>query len=360
MKHGVRNPKHIDLKHVFMQRLEQGAWNIGNRIEPEFNLAGEFGVNRHTIRKAVGALVAEGYLERIHGSGTYVRKVPPAKRPVELGLTSLIVPFTIQQEGAVSSELLAGVLEGAEENGLEIIVRSSNRNLEMEAQMLQEILTRKNHASGGLFVLDGAGKNLRTLDALRKSDFPFVLIDRNIPGVNCSFVGMDEEKACRDIAAYLSSRKHMSVLVVSCHRQVSTVQERFSFLKSAFRQTGIAVNDENFVMVDAVSGQDGVGFVLAHIREKVLAKEKPPDAIVFLNRSVAVPLMRELASFPLIISKMPEVLSFRQLPVEAPFRKGPYIDVPFVEMGREAVRILKRTMTTGWVEQVRIPGRLVE
>lgn len=360
MKHGVRNPKYMDIKCVCMKRLEQGSWKIGNRIEPEFELAGEFGVNRHTVRKALGALVAEGYLERIHGSGTYVRKVPLAKKPVDLGLTNLIVPFAIQAEGTVSSELLAGVLAGAEANDLEIIVRSSNHDLEREAQILQEILARKNHTSGGLFVLDGVEKNLRVLNALRQSDFPFVLIDRIITGVNCSFVGMDEEKACRDLAAYLLSRKHKSVLVVSCHRPVSTIHERVFFLKRELRQNGIALNDDDFVIVNAVSGMDGWGTVLAHIRKNILIKATPPDAIIFLNRSVAGLLMKELAASPLIQSKAPEVLSFRELPVEAAFRKGPYIDVPLLEMGKAAVRILKQTMATGWVEQVRIPGRFIE
>lgn len=57
----------------------------GTRLPGERELAAEWGVARMTLRAAVDSLVAEGLLERRHGSGTYV-----AFRPVlrMLGLTS--------------------------------------------------------------------------------------------------------------------------------------------------------------------------------------------------------------------------------------------------------------------------------
>lgn len=48
----------------------------GSRIPGEHELAERFGVHRNTIRQAVGALVADGVLEPVRGSGTYVREVP--------------------------------------------------------------------------------------------------------------------------------------------------------------------------------------------------------------------------------------------------------------------------------------------
>lgn len=57
----------------------------GTRLPGERELAAEWGVARMTLRAAVDSLVAEGLLERRHGSGTFV-----AFRPVlrMLGLTS--------------------------------------------------------------------------------------------------------------------------------------------------------------------------------------------------------------------------------------------------------------------------------
>src|SRR5690554_1844772 len=45
---------------------------VGDALPSERRLAEELGVSRPTLRAAIDRLVAEGRLERRHGSGTYV------------------------------------------------------------------------------------------------------------------------------------------------------------------------------------------------------------------------------------------------------------------------------------------------
>ena len=57
------------------RRLEQEITHLyktGEALPPENELAGRFGVNRHTLRRAVDELVAAGMLERRHGRGVFV------------------------------------------------------------------------------------------------------------------------------------------------------------------------------------------------------------------------------------------------------------------------------------------------
>jgi GntR family phosphonate transport system transcriptional regulator len=49
-----------------------GALAIDGRLPPEMTLAGRFGVNRHTVRSAIAALVQEGVLRAEQGRGTFV------------------------------------------------------------------------------------------------------------------------------------------------------------------------------------------------------------------------------------------------------------------------------------------------
>jgi GntR family phosphonate transport system transcriptional regulator len=46
--------------------------NPGDRLPAESRLAEQFGVNRHTLRRAVDELVAAGMVERLHGIGIFV------------------------------------------------------------------------------------------------------------------------------------------------------------------------------------------------------------------------------------------------------------------------------------------------
>jgi GntR family transcriptional repressor for pyruvate dehydrogenase complex len=60
-------------------RIASGAWETGSRLPSERQLAGEFGVARNTLRKALAALSQAGLLTAGIGRGTFVAgSVPPA------------------------------------------------------------------------------------------------------------------------------------------------------------------------------------------------------------------------------------------------------------------------------------------
>ncbi|HKV88428.1 MAG TPA: GntR family transcriptional regulator [Candidatus Dormibacteraeota bacterium] len=59
------------------------ALEVGQSIPSERQLTGELGVSRLTVRAALDELVRDGYLERRHGSGTYVTE-PKIAQPLSL------------------------------------------------------------------------------------------------------------------------------------------------------------------------------------------------------------------------------------------------------------------------------------
>lgn len=101
------------------QRFDDGDW-----LPAEPELAARFGVNRHTVRRAVEALIAEGLVERVHGRGTRVltralvygisRDTRFTERLAEIGRTAevrLLERSEIAAEGGVARRLR--VAEGA-------------------------------------------------------------------------------------------------------------------------------------------------------------------------------------------------------------------------------------------------------
>ena len=55
------------LRREIERSLDESDW-----LPAEPELAARFGVNRHTLRRAVDELIAEGLVERVHGRGTRV------------------------------------------------------------------------------------------------------------------------------------------------------------------------------------------------------------------------------------------------------------------------------------------------
>jgi len=64
-------PKHVQLRAILLD-LAENHLGPDAPIPSERDLTTRFGVSRATVREAVGQLVAEGRLYRIHGKGTFV------------------------------------------------------------------------------------------------------------------------------------------------------------------------------------------------------------------------------------------------------------------------------------------------
>ena len=67
-------PIYYQLQITIQKGIQEGRWKPGDRIPPERQLAAQFAVSVGTVRQAIANLVRDGYLERVQGSGTFVRE----------------------------------------------------------------------------------------------------------------------------------------------------------------------------------------------------------------------------------------------------------------------------------------------
>jgi GntR family transcriptional regulator len=65
-------PLYHQVAGVLRQRIEDGTYPVGAQLQPEDELAAEFGVSRATLRQALAELVMEGMVVRRQGRGTFV------------------------------------------------------------------------------------------------------------------------------------------------------------------------------------------------------------------------------------------------------------------------------------------------
>lgn len=59
---------YLDLR----RSLDDGTWGAGDRLPPERELAGHYGVSLITVRRALSELAQQGRIERTRGRGTFV------------------------------------------------------------------------------------------------------------------------------------------------------------------------------------------------------------------------------------------------------------------------------------------------
>ncbi len=83
----ARGNRAEEVRQGLLKELAEGKLRVGSKLVNEQGLASRFDVSRLTVREAVAALVTAGYLERRHGSGTYVVGVPGPRHALDASLS---------------------------------------------------------------------------------------------------------------------------------------------------------------------------------------------------------------------------------------------------------------------------------
>ena len=66
-------PKFIQISEMLIREIAAGHLADGAKLPPERDMAADLGISVGTLRKSLADMQSKGLLERIHGSGNYVR-----------------------------------------------------------------------------------------------------------------------------------------------------------------------------------------------------------------------------------------------------------------------------------------------
>lgn len=72
----ARNPIWRTIKTTLTTDIAEGRFTTGDRLPTEAQLAARFGVNRHTVRRALADMSTEGLVHSRRGSGVFVTAAP--------------------------------------------------------------------------------------------------------------------------------------------------------------------------------------------------------------------------------------------------------------------------------------------
>ena len=68
-------PAYAQLARIIKQRISNGTYQPGARLPSEAAIAGNFGISAMTARQAIGLLAQEGLVDRVQGSGTFIKRL---------------------------------------------------------------------------------------------------------------------------------------------------------------------------------------------------------------------------------------------------------------------------------------------
>ncbi|MGG3311093.1 GntR family transcriptional regulator [Paenibacillus lautus] len=254
-----RIPLYQRVQEYIRNLITSKVLKIGDRIPTEKELMERFGVSKITVVNALAGLVNERIITRVPGKGTFVSEPeyempetspkiavkPIHKTSGEMGtrLIGLIMPsiydyFTIR--------LIQGIQQALNENGYRCVIYLSEGNLDKEKEAIKTC--SKIGVEGLLiFPVDEELFNEEIL-SMKFAGFPFVLIDRYLPGVETHYIASDGRLGVNMAVNYLWELGHREIAICSDSPiQTVTVQERIDGYMNAFKEKGSLINPAHIV-----------------------------------------------------------------------------------------------------------------
>ncbi|MFC5402149.1 GntR family transcriptional regulator [Cohnella soli] len=356
-------PLYIKIREYIKSQIEMGILKPGDQIPTETDLTNKFQVSRITIKTALRHLVDEGLIFRVAGKGSFVSSSElqssvqeelsdyPAKKKIG---------FLMPQLGDfLSIQLLRGIEEVCREEGLLLMVTSVLTQSE-ERTAIREMI-----AAGAegliIFPVDGEAYSEEILK-LKSDRFPFVLVDRYLPGIKTNAVFSDNQQGGNIGTDYLASLGHKNIGIVSFTKsKTSSSEDRFRGYLDAAKKNQLQLQHNYWLtQFDDVSYQDEQSMI-----ETIfdwLQQEQDITAVFAFSPQIAIYIVKAAKRLG---KKIPEDLAIicfdnpQIRDVENDYFT--WIEQNFELMGTEAVQLLLNVIRDpSTLEQIVIPVSLHE
>lgn len=158
-------------------------------------------------------------------------------------IIGVIMPFI---HDYFSIRLINGIQQALAEKGYKSMIMLSEGHLQQEKDAIR---TLKDTGVEGLliFPLDDQQYNDEIL-SMKLDSFPFVLIDRYLPGIETNFIGSDGRLGTQLAVDHLWQLGHREIAICSdSPLQTVTVQERIDGYMNAMKEKGALINPAHII-----------------------------------------------------------------------------------------------------------------
>lgn len=329
--------KHLNITNQLKEELTGGVYQIGDKLSGENDLSERFGVSRQTIRQALGTLEREGFLERIHGSGTYVKAT---SLPTTSAAKTVCV-MTTYLDDYIFPFIVSGIEKILTAAGYEINLKLTRNKVANERANL---LSLKSSNVCGLIV-EGTKTALPNPNAqLYKelNSIPIVFINsfyRELNHNHLNYVVVDDKGGAYRAVKHLIGNGHVRISGIF---KMDDMQghERFSGFMSAIYETGLAFDESRIVWYSTETMQE---IFSPENAQALLDRLGDCTGVLCYNDEAAVLLIRALQTVGKSVPEDISIVSFDNSSLSQMTQTGlTSVIHPGIELGKEAARsILK-------------------
>jgi GntR family transcriptional regulator of arabinose operon len=215
--------KHEQVREYLLPLIRESEH--GALLPSQVALADRFGVNHLTVRRALRSLEEDGMIYRIHGKGTFVRKVSTCEERLTF-LVMLYHNFDLQPH-AFRSRALLSMLEQSSRAGFGMHVSGIPEQL--------EDMHRLDFA--GVIGISPAREFYGIYYQLKERKRPVLLINRKEPDFN--YITTDHEYGAARITRHFIAQGHTKICFAGFSPQNKFLHLRYTGYHSAMAEHGL-------------------------------------------------------------------------------------------------------------------------
>lgn len=255
-----------------------GAVPDNYRLPADKNLASIIGVHHVTLVKALNQLRNQGLLARSRGCGTFV-KAPKSEEVTVPGERNSLVAVIFDEVNpqTFQSELFIALHDGLQKNGLEILFLSSSQKHDIQFEQISGMLQKPNCCACLVWSIMSKQEVAKVME-MKPVDFPLVFMDKNDPGIDCSFY--DCFAASKHLGQIILDKKYSKIVYVAGKSSFVMKKDsnRFLALREVFEENNV---DPENVIPCPLDDKDEFNFdeLIALSKDAVVITGSPTHAI---------------------------------------------------------------------------------
>jgi GntR family transcriptional regulator of arabinose operon len=285
----VAKPKYQKLFESLKADIVSGRFQPGQKLPSEAAIVKKSGASRITVVRALRELQNIGLVDRVAGSGTYVRRLGrDDHRPLLFGL---LIPDLGETD--IFEPICQGIANAPEAGEHALLWGHSSARTgkaDQAWQLCQQYISRK--VSGVFFAAlefetEAEKMNRRILSALREAHVPVVLLDRRTSKTPESYrpdlVGINNRQAGFVATEHLAKHGCKRIGFLGYHGSASTIAERMAGYNEALSVYGLRPPEDSSVHFSSGKEQS--------LSWSAAGEIQPLDGFVCVNDRMAGELM---------------------------------------------------------------------
>ena len=243
------------------------------------------------------------------------------------------------------AEIARGVEDAANKNDFNIILCNTDDRLKKERTYLE--ILRGKRVDG--LILGTAHIKDKSILELEKNNFPYILVSRNIEGLDKNCVIVDDEAGGIMAAEYLIKLGHRRIAHITGPLKTRSALNRLKGYKLTLKKHEIEYEDE---LVGEGDFRIKGGY---QVMKRFLKLNEPPTAIFAANDLLALGAMQAIQKKNFHIPEDFSVIGFNDIELASfVYPALTTIRQPMLEMGALAVKMLLRIIEEGEFNQRKI------